>query len=79
VLTEFPRRTLEVESGCTGAALDVTLAPLLDSSFLSRTDEEKSDYTVDEHHALYRPTEQLFDALLDQAPVLCDLLTPTDL
>jgi hypothetical protein len=78
-LSEFPRRTLEVESGRTGAALDVTLAPLLDSSFLSRTDEEKSDYTVDEHHALYRPTEQLFDALLDQAPVLCDLFTPTDL
>ena len=78
-LSEFPRRTLEVESGRTGAALDATLAPLLDSSFLSRTDEETSDYTVDEHHALYRPTEHLFDALLDQAPVLCNLFTPADL
>lgn len=77
-LSEFSRRTLEIESGRSGAALDITLAPLLDSDFLSRTDEE-SPYTIDEHHALYRPTEQLFDALLDQAPVLCDLFTPTDL
>ena len=78
-LSEFSRRTLEIESGRSGAALDVTLAPLLDSDFLSRTDDEESPYTVDEYHALYRPTEQLFDALLDQAPVLCDLLTPTAL
>jgi hypothetical protein len=78
-LSEFSRRTLEIESGRSGAALDVTLAPLLDSDFLSRTDDEESPYTVDEYHALYRPTEQLFDALLEQAPVLCDLLTPTDL
>ena len=78
-LSEFSRRTLEIESGRSGAALDVTLAPLLDSEFLSRTDDEESPYTVDEYHALYRPTEQLFDALLDQAPVLCDLLTPTAL
>jgi hypothetical protein len=78
-LSEFSRRTLEIESGRSGAALDVTLAPLLDSDFLSRTDDEESPYTVEEYHALHRPTEQLFDALLDQAPVLCDLLTPTDL
>ena len=78
-LSEFSRRTLEIESGRSGAALDVTLAPLLDSDFLSRTDDEESPYTIDEYHALYRPTEQLFDALLDQAPVLCDLFTPTDL
>ena len=78
-LSEFSRRTLEIESGRSGAALDVTLAPLLDSDFLSRTDDEESPYTVDEYHALYRPTEQLFDALLEQAPVLCDLLPPTDL
>jgi hypothetical protein len=78
-LSEFSRRTLEIESGRSGAALDVTLAPLLDSDFLSPTDDEESPYTIDEYHALYRPTEQLFDALLDQAPVLCDLFTPTDL
>jgi hypothetical protein len=59
--------------------LDTTLAPLLDNNFLSRTDGEEAAYTVDEHHALYRHTEQLFDALLGQAPVLCDLLPPTDL
>jgi len=78
-LSEFSRRTLEIESGRTGAALDATLAPLLDNDFLSRPEDEQDDYAVDEHHALYRPTEQLFDSLLDQAPVLCDLIPPTDL
>jgi hypothetical protein len=37
-LSQFPRHTLEVESGRTGAALDATLAPLLDNGFLSWTD-----------------------------------------
>lgn len=78
-LSQFPRHTLEVESGRTGAALDATLAPLLDSGFLSWTDDEEATCTVDEHHALFRPTERLFDSLLEQAPVLCDLLPPTDL
>ncbi|WP_254526139.1 hypothetical protein [Natrinema caseinilyticum] len=78
-ISEFSRRTLEVESGRSGAALDATLAPLLDNEFLSVPEDEVGDYTVDEHHALYRPTEQLFDALLEQAPVLCDLIPPTDL
>jgi hypothetical protein len=78
-LSEFSRHTLEVESGRSGTALDTTLAPLLESGFLSHTDDEKTPYSVDEHHALYRPTERLFDALLDQAPVLCDLLPPTEL
>jgi len=73
------RRALEIESGRVDAALDRTLAPLLDCGFLSRTDQEESAYTVDEPHALYRPTERLFDSLLEQAPVLCDLLPPTDL
>jgi hypothetical protein len=78
-LSEFSRRTLEVESGRSGAALDTTLAPLLDNEFLSMPEDEEEDYSVDEHHALYRPTEQLFDALLEQAPVLCNLIPPTDL
>ncbi|WP_313694252.1 hypothetical protein [Halorarum halobium] len=78
-LSEFSRRTLEVESGRTGVALDATLAPLLEHEFLSKPEDEEDDYVVVEHHALYRPTEQLFDALLDQAPVLCDLIPPTDL
>lgn len=58
---------------------DTTLTPLLDNNFLSQTDDEEADYTVDEHHALYRHTERLFDALLAQAPVLCDLFQPTSL
>ncbi len=78
-LPEFSRRTFEVETGRSGAALDTTLAPLLESGFLSHNDDEQTSYTVDEHHALYRPTERLFDALLDQAAVLCDLLPPTEL
>jgi len=53
--------------------------PLLEADFLSHTDDEKTPYSVDEHHALYRPTERLFDALLDQAAVLCELLSPTEL
>ncbi len=76
--SRFPRRTFEVESGRSGRALDTTLAPLLDNDFLSRTDDKEAAYTVDEHHALYRRTERLFDALLEQAPVLCDLLPPTN-
>lgn len=76
--SQFPRHTLEVESGRSGRALDTTLDLLLDNGFLSRTDDEDAAYTVDEHHALYRHTERLFDALLDQAPVLCNLLPPTD-
>jgi hypothetical protein len=78
-LSEFPRHTLEAESGRSGTALDTTLAPLLECGFLSHTDDEKTSYSVDEHHALYRPTERLFDALLAQAAVLCDLLPPTEL
>ena len=78
-LSEFSRHTLEVESGRSGAALDITLDPLLESGFLSHTEDAKSPYAVDEHHALYRPTERLFDSLLDQAAVLCDLLPPTEL
>ena len=78
-MSDFSRRTLEGESGRTGAALDVTLAPLLEHEFLSEPEDDGDDYTVEEHHALYRPTEKLFDALLDQAPVLCDLIPPTDL
>jgi hypothetical protein len=78
-MSDFSRRTLEVESGRTGAALDATLAPLLEHEFLSEPEDEEGDYTVDKHHALYRPTEKLFDALLDQAPVLCDIIPPTDL
>lgn len=77
-LSEFSRHTLEVESGRTDAALDATLDPLLESGFLSHTDDEESPYSVDEHHALYRPTERLFDSLLDQAAVLCDLIPPTE-
>jgi hypothetical protein len=77
-LSEFPRQTLEIESGRTDVLLDTTLALLLDGDLLSRA-EDKETYIVDEYHALYRPVEQLFDALLDQAPVLCDLLPPTDL
>jgi hypothetical protein len=77
--TQFPRRTLETESGRSGHMLDTTLTPLLDNNFLSQTDDEEADYTVDEHHALYRHTERLFDALLAQAPVLCDLFQPTSL
>lgn len=76
--SQFPRRTFEVESGRSGRALDTTLAPLLDNDFLSRTDDKEAAYTVDEHHPLYRRTERLFDALLEQAPVLCDLLPPTN-
>ena len=74
----FPRQTLEIESGRTDVLLDTTLALLLDGDLLARA-EDKETYIVDEYHALYRPVEQLFDALLDQAPVLCDLLPPTDL
>jgi len=78
-LSEFSLHTFEVESGRTDSALDATLAPFLQSGFLSQSDEdEEPSYTVDEHHALYRPTEHLFDALLDQAPVLCELLPPSD-
>jgi hypothetical protein len=79
-LSEFSVHTFEIESGRTDAALDTTLAPLLDNEFLSETttEHDQPGFTVDEHHALYRPTEQLFDALLDQAPILCDLLPPTD-
>ena len=76
--SRFTRRTLEIESGRTDATLDATLTPLLESGFLSPTDDEEPAYTVDEYHALYRPTERLFDSLLDQAPVLCDLLPPTE-
>lgn len=76
--SQFPRHTFEVESGRSGCALDSTLNLLLDNGFLSRTDDEDMAYTVDEHHALYRHTERLFDALLDQAHVLCNLLPPTD-
>ncbi|UPV73879.1 hypothetical protein M0R89_15210 [Halorussus limi] len=76
--SRFPRRTLEVESGRSGRALDATLAPLLDNDFISRTDDKEAAYTVDEHHILYRRTERLFDTLLEQAPVLCDLLPPTN-
>lgn len=79
LISEFSRYTLEVESGRSGATLDTTLDPLLESGFLSHTDDEKSPYAVDEHHALYQPTERLFDSLLDQAAVLCELLPPTDL
>lgn len=77
-LSRFSRRTLEIESGRSGSALDGTLSPLLDSGFLSVANDEESAYTVDEHHALYRPTEQFFDSLLDQAPILCELLPPID-
>lgn len=77
-LNEFPCWVLEAESGRSGAELDATLALLLDSGLLSR-DEDESVYTVDEYHELYRPVEQLFDALLDQAPVLCELFAPTEL
>jgi len=76
---EFPRRSLEVESGRTGTELDETLRPLLENDLLSEPEDDEGDYVVDEHHALYRRTEPLFDALLDQAAVLCDLFTPTDL
>ena len=79
-LSEFSRHTFELQSGRTDAVLDTTLASLLDNEFLSETTTKRDQpgYTVDEHHALYRPTEQLFDALLDQAPILCSLLPPTD-
>jgi len=77
--SQFTRRTLEIESGRADAALDTTLTPLLQSGFLSQTNDEESSYIVDEHHALYRPTERLFDSLLDQAPVLCELLPPSEL
>lgn len=77
-LNEFPRWVLEAESSRSGTELDVTLAPLLDNGFLS-LDGDESEYTVDEHHELYRPVEQLFDALLDQAPVLCEIFAPTEL
>lgn len=40
------------------------------------TGDEKTPYSVDEHHALYRSTGRLFDALLDQAADLCELLPP---
>ncbi len=76
--TQFTRHTLEIESGRTDAALDATLTPLFDNGFLTQSHNEESAYTVDEHHALYRHTKPLFDALLEQAPVLCDLLPPTD-
>ena len=76
--SQFPRSTLEVESGRSGRALDDTLAPLLDNSFLSQMDDRNEAYIVDEHHALYQHTERLFDALLEQAPALCELLSPTD-
>lgn len=76
--SQFTRRTLEIESGRTDIALDATLDPLVASGFLSPADDEESAYTVDEHHALYRPTERLFDSLLDQARVLCELLPPTE-
>lgn len=78
-LSHFNRQTLEVETGRTDAELDDTLAPLLDNDFLSRKEGREPEYTVDEHHALYRPTERLFDALLDQASVLCELIPPTEL
>lgn len=77
-LSQFPRRTLEIESGRSGFALDATLSPLLDSGFLSLENDEESVYTLDEYHALYRPTEQIFDSLLEQAPILCELLPPTE-
>lgn len=76
--SRFKRHTFEVEAGRDGAALDSTLEPLLDNGFISQTNGEEITYTVDEHHALYRHAERLFDALLDQAPILCDLLPPTD-
>jgi|GEM_PF-2572885 len=76
--SRFTRRTLEIESGRANVTLDATLVPLLQSGFLSPTDDEESAYTVDGYHALYRPIERLFDSLLDQAPVLCDLLPPTE-
>lgn len=78
-LSEFSRRTLEVETGRTGPALDATLNLFFDSNFLTQSDDENPCYTLDEQHSLYRPTKRLFDALLDQAPILCDLISPTDL
>jgi len=78
-LSRFSRHTLEIESERSGPALKATLTPPLDYGFLSRTDDEESGYTVDEHHALYRPTERLFDSLLEQAPVLRKLIPPTNL
>jgi hypothetical protein len=76
--TRFTRSTLEVESGITGCELDTSLSLLLDIEFLDRIDGKEAAYTVDEQHALYRHIEELFDALLDQAPVLCELLPPTE-
>jgi hypothetical protein len=72
------RSTFEHEAGRSAAALDRTLTPLIDEGLLSPVDEEESAYTLDEHHALYRHSDRLFDAILDQAIVLCDLITPTE-
>lgn len=76
-LSRFPRRTFEIESGRTNAALDDSLSLLLEIQFLSQTEEAESAYSVNDRHALYRPLERLFDSLLGQAPVLCNLLPPS--
>lgn len=76
-LSRFDQQTFETETGRKAAALDRTLSLLLDNGFLSRMDSGETVYEVDEHHALYRPVERLFDSLLDQAHVLSDILPPT--
>lgn len=77
-MSRFPCRTLEIESGRSGPGLEATLKPLLDIDLLNLANDEEPAYVVDEHHPLYRFTEGLFDALLGQAPILCELLLATE-